>query len=287
MSFFSAVGGHSFASMTHEVILDGRIKAVPGSWNSLTRPLLLRIVGVLYSPHDNETQLRIRLLSLLLQVPLATVLLRFTPEQIIQIKWLTDFVLSEAGLTVQLLPSLRPRWWQRRLYAPRENFRDVRFLEFIFADAYFIAYCKAPAETQWLDNLVATLYRPQRRPYRPRAVDYQGDRRQPFNSIHVATRAARLATLGMAEKLAVLTWYRGCRAKLEQDFKLVFTAANQEGATQGSDGWAHVARELSGGIFGTLDQTENQLVRDVLAKMNDDALRAEAQRDRDRQHQPA
>jgi hypothetical protein len=262
---------------------------VAATWNQLTRPLLLRVLGVLYSPGSDENQLRIRLLAVLLQLPLATVLYRVTPVQIIQIKHLTDFVLEGVGLTAQLLPLvrlplrrdvLRRRWW-----GPRENLRNVRFLEFIFADSYFVAVSREPQNPAWLDKLVAVLYRPQRRPYRPKAVDYAGDRREDFNSVHVLTRADRLALLPQLEKLAVLTWYRGCRAQLEKDFPLVFTPANEDAAAQATDGWAHVARELSGGAFGTLEQTERQLVRDVLAKMEDDARRAEALREQARKQQ--
>ena len=274
----------------HDVRIDGRHRPVAATWNELPRRQLLRVVVLLYSRHENELQLRFKLLAVLLQVPLATVVSLFTPEQIIQLKWLTDFVLGELTLTAQALPWLRrprtwfhplpPRWW-----GPRENFRNLRLLEFIFADAYFVAYART-AEPTWLDQLVAVLYRPQRRPYRPRAVAYGGDRRQDYNPVHLAARAAQVAHLPLATKLAVLTWYRGCRLQLERDYARVFTPAHEQAAAQSSDGWAHVAREMSGTIFGTLEQTERSLVRDVLARMEDDARRAEAQRELARQHQP-
>jgi hypothetical protein len=274
----------------HDVIIDGRHRPVPATWNEIPRKLLLRVVATLYGRHENELQLRLKLLAILLRVPLLTVL-TFTPVQLCQIKWLTDFVLGELTLTAQALPWLRrPRTWYHplpgRWWGPRENFRNLRFLEFIFADAYFVAYARDPAATQWLDLLVAVLYRPQRRPYRPRAVDYAGDRREDFNPVHRDARAAQVAHLPLAAKLAVFTWYRGCRLQLERDYARVFTPANEAAAAQASDGWAHVAREMSGTIFGTLEQTERTLVRDVLARMEDDARRAEAQRELARQTQP-
>ncbi|MBJ6109430.1 hypothetical protein JAO73_10425 [Hymenobacter sp. BT523] len=264
----------------HDVLINGRHRPVASTWNELTRPLLLQVLDALYQPNDNETQLRLRLLAVLLQVPLLTVLVDFTPEQIIQIQWLTDFVLADLTLTAQRLPWVRrPRAWShplpRRYWGPRENFRNLRFLEFIFADSYFVAYAQDPTATRWLDQLVAVLYRPQRRPYRPKSPGYGGDRREDFNPVHVAARVAQLRHLPPAEKLAVATWYRGCRQQLERDYPLVFTPANEDAAAQASDGWAHVAREMSGGIFGTLEQTEQQLLRDVLARMQDDARRAQ------------
>jgi hypothetical protein len=274
----------------HDVQIDGRLRAVAETWNELTRPLLLRVLGALHAPNADALQLRIRLLAALLQVPLAMVVLRFTPEQIIQIKWLTDFVLGELTLTAQLLPWVRLPWrrdWRRRRWwGPLQRFRNLRFLEFIFADAYFVAYCQDPTQTQWLDQLVAVLYRPQRRPYRPQAFDFDGDRREAFNPVHVAARAEQLRHLPHLEKLAVATWYRGCRLELERDYPRVFTPDNESKAAEATDGWAHVARELSGGIFGPLEQTEKQLTRDVLAKMEDDARRAEALREQARKNQP-
>jgi hypothetical protein len=282
----------NFPTPMHDVLIDGRHRPVAATWNELPRPQLLRVVALLYGRHENEVQLRLKLLAVLLQVPLATVVTLFTAVQLVQIKWLTDFVLGELTLTAQALPWLRrPRTWFHPLpakwWGPREHFRNLRLLEFIFADAYFVAYAQDPSATQWLDQLVAVLYRPQRRPYRPAAVDYDGDRREAFNSVHVAARTAQVAHLPLAPKLAVFTWYRGCRLQLERDYPHVFTAPDNDAPKNDRLGWAGVAREMAGGIFGTLDQTENQLVRDVLAKMNDDALRAAAQRELARQHQPA
>ncbi|MDB5270878.1 MAG: hypothetical protein JWP58_3918 [Hymenobacter sp.] len=276
----------------HDVIIDGRHRAVAATWNELTPELLLRVVRVLYDRSLDEMQQRIHLLAVLLQVPLATVVMRYTPAQIIQIKWLTDFVLADLTLTAQLVPGVTlPRTWRRPLptawWGPREKFRNLRFLEFAFADAYFVAYCQDPTQAQWLDNLVAVLYRPQRRPYRPLASDYDGDRREAFNPVHVAARAAQVAHLPHLVKLAIVTWYRGCRLELERVYPAVFTPAIESKAAESTDGWAHVAREMSGPTFGTLEQTEKQLTRDVLAKMEDDARQAEALREQARQNQPS
>ena len=228
---------------------------------------------------------------MLLAVPLATVLLRFTAVQILEIRWLTDFVLESAGLTAQLLPAVRvPGWryWLRgRFWGPRESLRNVSFAEFIFADAYFVAYAKGQ-KADFLDLLVAVLYRPQRWPYRPRAAGYGGDRRQAFNEHLVRRRAAVLAQLPRGQKLAVLTWYRGCRQQLETDFPLVFQAAPEADASApASAGWGQVLRELSGQAFGTLEQTKQQPIRLVLAKMQDDAARAQELARRTKENAPS
>ena len=257
----------------HQVEIDGRRKQVPADWNELTRPLLLQLVPALYSPADSPTQLRLRVLRVLLQVSW-NLLLECTDVQLAQILWLADPFVDEVRLTTQLIPTLqapgRARWW-----APRENFRNLRMLEFMFADAYFVAFSQDLRRTDYLDQLVGVLYRPERQPYRPKAPNYAGDRREEFNPVHVAKRAAGLKNQLLPEKLAVYTWYRGCREQLVQEFPQVFRAPDEEAPDPQQGGWAKVARDLAGGIFGNLQQTEYQLVRDILAKLQDDAQEAE------------
>lgn len=273
----------------HDVTIAGRHRPVPATWNELPPRLLLRLMPVLHAGGADASDLRLRLLFVLLQVNLATFLL-ITDVQLCQLLWLADFLVTDVRLTAQLLPMVRLPWardWRRRRwFGPLEKMRNLRFLEFIFADAYFVAYSKNPAQAEWLDKLVAVLYRPQRRRYRPRAADYGGDRREDFNPVHVGVRADTLARLPLATKLAIYTWYRGCRGQLERDFPRVFTPAHEESASNAPSGWAHVAREMSGGAFGTLEQTEQQLVRVVLAKMEDDAYRAEVLAAHHRQQNP-
>ena len=256
----------------HDVHINGRHHPVAATWNELPRPVLLQAVAVLYAGAPSDAELRLRLLQALLQVPRA-VIAGFTSVQVVQIFWLTDFLLTDVDLTDQLLPEVRRG--KKTFHGPRARFRNLRFLEFIFADAYFVAFSQEPDHEEWLNRLVAVLYRPERRPYQPLAVDYGGDRREDFNEHHVALRTARLARIPRAEKLAIYTWYRGCRLALERDFPHVFTPAHQDAAQQATDGWAHVLREMSGPTFGPMALTEQQLVRTVLAKMEDDAVRAE------------
>jgi hypothetical protein len=260
-----------------EVKIDGRLRLVPATWNELSRPLLLRVLAVLYGPNADVQQLRIKLLAVLLQVPLALVVLHVTPVQVVQIQWLTNFLLEELTLTAQLLPWLkRPGWrhWLgRRWWGPRESLRNVSFAEFIFADAYFVAYARSQ-EPAHLDQLVAVLYRPQRADYDPTAVSFLGDRREDFNEHLVPARARCFAALDMTEKLAVLTWYRGCRLQLERDYPLVFEAPEGVDVDPTGGGWGQVLRELSGQAFGTLQETKQQPIRLVLAKLQDDAHRA-------------
>lgn len=259
----------------NELSLNGRLKDVAGSWNELSREQLLRLVPVLYRPYTDIQRQRIDLLCILFGIN-AVFALRITPVQFCQILWLTDFLLGEkVELTVQLLPWVRVRWYQRKLYGPAAGLSNLRFLEFVFADSYFMAYSQSQ-DSQWLHKLLAVLYRPQRDRYRPSAVDYGGDRRQDFNENLVDERVPDVARLPLAVQLAILTWYRGCRHALEQEFPLVFTPANENTASDSPGGWGYVLREMSGAAFGSFDETGRQYLHTVLSKMEDDTRRAMA-----------
>ncbi|MGI4871455.1 MAG: hypothetical protein ACRYFX_09790 [Janthinobacterium lividum] len=248
------------------------VKQVPSTWNELRRRQLLQVLAELYSAPDPAQ--RLRLLSLLTGFrPL--VLTALPMDVLAQLLPLTDWLTSAAHLlTEQLLPTLhlpgrhvseRPTTW----HGPLGQFRNLLFGEFIFADTFFVLYC-LHRRPEYLDQFLATLYRPARRDASPARADWTGDVRLPFNEHQLEARTPRVAPLPTLEKLAVVTWYRGCRAQLAQEFPDVFVAADQAAtaANQAPD-WSRVLRKLSGGAFGTVAQTANQPLRLVLAEMQD------------------
>ena len=258
----------------HDVTFAGKEKKVAATWDELGRAQLLAVMRVVYGHYPDPNAQRLDALALLLGVS-RPLLLRLTNVQLVQVFWLTDFLLGEELVfTRQLLPWVRGAWYRRKLYGPSTGLGNVRFLEFAFADAYFVAYARS-GEAKWLHRLLATLYRPQRRPYRPTAADYAGDRREAFNENLVAARAEVLARLPEATQLAIFTWYRGCRRALERRYPLVFGGEQETKAAGHPDGWAYVLREISGQAFGSYDETAGQHAGQVLAKMNDDVARAQ------------
>jgi hypothetical protein len=246
-------------------------------WNELTGAQLLAVVAVRQRPFAQPPQLADALLEILLALP-ARAFARLNVVQRVELRPLTRFLAATAPpLTAQLLPSLTlPRFWfeqPQHFHGPREAFRNLRFDEFIFADSYYLRYLQTQ-EVTWLDQFVAVLYRPERRPYRPQAVDYAGDRREDFNEHLVAARASQLARLPLATKQAVLLYYQGCRRLLEQRYAYVFSDDNT--AKAGHSGWQEVLHELAGGVH-RLDATAHQGLANVLREMNR-VLRQHAER---------
>lgn len=264
-------------------------KQVPSTWNELTRKQLLQVLAELYASKP-VPGVRLRLLSRLtgFRVPLLSGL---RADVLAQLLPLADFVSSEQHfLTAQLLPTLKAPGRHvtepgATFHGPRAHLSNVTFGEFMFADTFFFHYHLAarqhrPANRATaLDKFLAVLYRPSKRHPNPAAPDWNGDVRIPFNEYHLEARTPRLAPVPEVEKLAVLTWYRGCRQQLATEFADVFAVADEdEKGPEKAPQWERVLRQLSGGAFGPVQQTAGQPLRLVLAEMQDAAVAYQQQR---------
>ena len=136
-------------------------------------------------------------------------------------------------------------------------------------------------KAEHLDTFLTVLYRPARRVTTaaglveqnasPADADWNGDVRVAFNEHQLETRALRTKHVAALQKLAIATWYRGCRAELAQEFPGVFVAAGEDAPASSGQApdWSRVLRKLSGGAFGTVAQTGSQPLRLVLAEMQE------------------
>jgi hypothetical protein len=249
-------------------------------WNELSRRQLLQLAQAHGQEFPSAAHQHEALLHILLQVP-RRVFQRLNGVQRIELRRYARFLREpqeNASFTTQLLPVLWCRL--RRYFGPRDNFRNLRFHEFIFADTYFLRYVQTNDEA-WLDQLVAVLYRPQRAGYAPYSVKYEGDRREDFSEHLVAARAQRLARLPHYVKYAVLLWYRGCRHNLERRYDYVFTESTQKKAA--GAGWQDVLHELAGTVH-QLDATANQPLHAVLREMNRQLRQAEQRQEQAANH---
>jgi hypothetical protein len=249
-------------------------KQVPSTWHELSRKVLLRLLPQVYAPARPERPLR--LLATLSGYSLA-LLTGLPPVILAQLLPLTDWLSSDAHrLTDQLLPTLavpsRLPGRQATWHGPLGQFRNLLFGEFIFADTFFVLY-SLHGQAEYLDKFLTVLYRPARPDADPEAPDWTGDLRLPFNEHQLEARTPRVAQVPAAQKLAVLTWYRGCRSQLAEEFPDVFVVAEPEAGPQAGQApdWGRVLRKFSGGAFGTVQQTAQQPLRLVLAEMQDAA----------------
>ena len=250
-------------------------KKVPSTWNELRRRQLLDLLPVLYSATGPDR--RLRLLSVLtgFRLPL---LVGLPVDVLAQLLPLVDFLESDDHLlTAQLLPQLRVPGRHRTepataWHGPAAHLSNVTFGEFMFADTFFVQYALHQRPVH-LDMFLAVLYRPGKRNPNPEAADWNGDVRLPFNEHQLEVRTQRIAHVPDLEKLAVLTWYRGCRTQLADEFPDVFAEADRdEQGPKKAPQWDRVLRQLSGGAFGTVQETATQPLRLLLAEMQDAAV---------------
>ncbi|QNF34367.1 hypothetical protein HUW51_17160 [Adhaeribacter swui] len=250
-------------------------KQVPASWNELTSKQLLRVVTALLTIR-NKSQLKFNLVEILLQVKTSFLIL-CSDEQLVNLIRLTRFVTSGGLLTKQLLPVVSVGKW-RKFYGPASNFRNLLFLEFIFADTYFIAWSKKQNE-ELLNKFIACLYRERTWFHfvKKNLASYTGDNRQAFNSHLVADRAQHISKLPPEVKQAIVLWYRGCRQELEKNFPLVFSGDNQDKAQK--SGWDDVLRHIAGNVH-QVEATGQAMARNVFAFMEDKLDQAEQARNK-------
>ncbi|MDX5510635.1 MAG: hypothetical protein LPK01_00315 [Hymenobacteraceae bacterium] len=213
-------------------------------------------------------------MSTLLDIP-AKLVLAIPAASVYQVYYTASFIEAETKeLTAQLLPWVKiPGCFNRKYYGPRERLRNISFLEFIFADTYFIHYTQNQEE-ELLNKFIACLYRERTWCHfiKRKLPNYSGDIRQPFNENLIEERARLLAKLPVEEKFAILTWYRGCRDYLEKEYPHVFSSDNQEKASK--SGWDSVLRSMSQGVH-TIDATGRVLIGNVLGVMEDRAIEIE------------
>lgn len=238
-------------------------RQLPENWRELTRRQLLAIVPLLFQP-IGAVPMQVQLLCLLLKLPVG-LWFGLTDFQIADhlrlVRWLTE----PSKLTRQLLPVLGP-WWAR-LVGPGDWLAGVSVWEFANAEAQLQKWVKAQGEAD-LNRLVAVLYRPRRWFWwlHRLSPSYTGDSRQVFNEKRVAARAERVAKLPLAHRHAVLLYYLGCRAQLEQNYHHVFDG--DEGNAKDPNPWLTLIGRLPNDKFGTLDQIGLRPLHTVLLFTN-------------------
>lgn len=235
-------------------------RQLPSNWSELTRRQLLRLVPLLFRPATSEVEVHVLLLHQLLNLPyvLWRGLSNFQiADHLRLVRWLT----APSRLTKQLLPVLGPCW--ARLAGPGDSLGGVQVWEFANAETQLRKWVDTQGEDH-LNRLVAVLYRPRRWFWWLRKLSpaYSGDNRQAFNEKSVATRSQRVARLPLAQRQAVLLYYLGCRAALEQSYTHVFDG--DEGNAKDPNPWLTLIGRLPNDKFGRLDQIAQRPLHTVL-----------------------
>ncbi|SDK34773.1 hypothetical protein SAMN05421823_102519 [Catalinimonas alkaloidigena] len=234
----------------NQVYFNKRSYAIAGSFQELTRRQLVAIAGIIHSQRP-MLDAALRVLFILLQVhrrPRLAWLLyfRLRTHHVQDLLLLTDFLFQKNDLTKNRIPTIRRGL--KRLYGPNDELKGLRFIEWMHAEAAFLAYSKTQEE-QHLNRLVAILYRPRKKGARPQAPDWDGDLRERYNDYTLEARTRNVSRLPLATRQAILMFYVGCRALIIARFPNVFKEPGESTqVTSGQNGWPEVMRRLAGDV---------------------------------------
>ena len=181
-----------------------------------------------------------------------------------------NWIHAGINITKQCIPSV---FKLRKLYGPATFLADVRFIEYAKAETFYNSFINTKDEV-YLDKLIATLYRPQVFAWQVRRLFTYGiERRVKFTDDCTARNVVRIALLKPEIKMAILTWFVGCRNAIVAKYPNVF---NQSDDTNGDGfGWAGLITHVSGGKFGDQDKTAYTNLHDILRMLEQERVQFE------------
>lgn len=264
--------------------VNNKIYTVPTSWNELSQQQLLAIMECLFISRYVEEQALLKLLKILCNMtyweffntPVTACIKRkgllgrkVEVTGLDEFIYLTDFLLEERTmLTKQLMPEYKG------LYGPDDSFGNLIMKELVLSEYYYLAWWNDKERIDLLNELCAVLYRPAKKNY-----DFEknpdGDPRIEVNQNLCSFFAKSLvAHWPLTAKLAVATWYDGCRSEMQENNDEVFGG---EGGEVAKYGLVSVIRRVAKeGAFGNFDDVENKMVNLVMIDINESIAEAKA-----------
>jgi len=173
-----------------------------------------------------------------------------------------------------------PRFWYKGWFyeGPSTRLSNITLEEFAYADYYFLQYHKNPSRDNML-LLLACLYRP----WRWDNLRQYGDARQQFNSHTIESRAAHFESTLPRYGYYSLEFFRSGRELITERFKDLFSQENKGKASSSGNGWVNLMYSMAGPQFGTVQQTGQTRLGDVLLycrQLKQENERIEAQRNK-------
>jgi hypothetical protein len=258
-----------------ELKLDNNVYECEGNWNELSRRKLLALMEVLATPATEGTRMLgicsqmlqlkgNRLKKFIKQTPPIWIHHLCTDEQCLG--WIRD---QGELLTEYTLRSFVHRGIPYQ--GPPKRMLRVPLVEMIATRMAFKRYCDNK-KAEALDELVAILYRPINPFWWFKIWNkrWTGDKRLPLNDWTLKRRVKRFAKLAPAIKLAILKQYTGALQQFEDQYPMVFKKTGEGGGGEDKRGWINLMFAMSGGIFGTLEQTEGTDSTEVFMKLEFD-----------------
>lgn len=172
---------------------------------------------------------------------------------------LVNFIFETNNLTKNNFKEIRTTIFTK-LYGPNDKLSNISINELSFAINYYNQY-NSTGNIEYLNLFIACLYRPKNEDYKK-----TGDIRKPFILETISMHLKQVEKMSADKKQAVYLFFVGCMDFLSHPFPLVFSRAKE--AVSSNQTFLDVILKISGGKFGTFDQTASQNAFIVLKELN-------------------
>lgn len=268
-----------------KIEIAGKKFNIPESWNEMTRAQLLKVAAIAMDQHS-ALEFKILVLLALTGWKMAYTSVKWHYRFIIDWKTVVEIQIFQLNELLHQLDFLTKETETRngkvtfiysklyenkilhyglffRKYGPADQLFNITFGEYLAADTYFNRYFETNNQ-EFLDKLVATLYRPKKKGNR-KEIKASGDVREPFNSHTVESRAKHLQYADPALKTAVLLFYQGCKHALIERFPNVF---RNDGGGRSRYGALSLVDSLTNGDVTKSESIRSQYLYDVFVHLD-------------------
>lgn len=249
--------------------LNKKSYSIPEKWDELTEKQLLQVMDILFIPGEVEGRPEYVLLKLIqaLTGASARVFSSWDVTEIEEYFYLTTFLLKpDIQFTKNILPAYKLS--HTNFYGPADFLDNLRMKEFTLTeDLYVRWYDSEKKDIESLNELIAILYRPA-----PSKYDFEknpnGDFREAFNQ-NTSSFYARsyVSDWPVNVKLAIATWYGGCRTRIVANNPDVFEGGEGDPARYGLVSVMLSVAETH--VFGDFENVEEQYVNLIMMQLNE------------------
>jgi hypothetical protein len=162
---------------------------------------------------------------------------------------------SNINLTT-FIPTIKIK--SKVLQAPSDRITNLTVNEFAHADDLHLGWFNTQ-DFEYLHYLAAVLYR---------ELDENG-KRIPFDKTELEERAKQLSKLDKKTLLAISLSYQGSRSYLIAQFPVVFPKPKEKNKAPKNSGFGKLVLHLSGGKFGTHNETKNTNIYTFLSEFEE------------------
>jgi hypothetical protein len=240
-------------------------RKAPEKWDELTEKDILAISRANFMLGDKEVK-KIYLACHFLNLPFF-IFKKMSLSDVNHVYEHINTLLDENTLAKTLVKEFHIRGAD--FIGPADYGANICFLEFIKADSYYGQFTKSK-NLDFLNLLVATLYRPLRDDLDEEHIAFNGDMRTPFNEFHIKERAKKMKRVQLAHRYAILLQYAGLRQWIQNKYPETFRERKSS-----KFGWSGVIVSLAGEKFGDDDAVANKNIHAIFTHLEMSSIEAD------------